>query len=145
MASLRKCSAHHDTREFSEEESTLSGFRALSDMLQSLTNNNGDGRIIVSRSQSTCSGQKGGYIKYVMLTGEKIFSEVLQKLLILTCMDYALLRFIAPILIISSELPADCGPSTCCSTGRRNSATYRRNKGAPLPMATTKSVAFLYV
>lgn len=92
MASLQKCSAHYDTREFSEEESTLSGFRALSDMLQSLTNNNGDGRIIVSRSQPTCSGQKGGYIKYVMLTGEKIFSEVLQKLLILAfiimlCLD----------------------------------------------------------
>jgi chromosome transmission fidelity protein 1 len=88
-ASLQKCSAHYDTGECSEVESTLSGFRALSDMLLSLTNNNGDGKIIVSRSQPTCSGQQGGYIKYVMLTGEKIFSEVLQQLLILTCLDYA--------------------------------------------------------
>uniref|UniRef100_A0A2N9EY99 Helicase ATP-binding domain-containing protein n=1 Tax=Fagus sylvatica TaxID=28930 RepID=A0A2N9EY99_FAGSY len=78
-ASLQKCSAHSDTGECSEVESTLSGFRALSDMLLSLTNNNGDGKIIVSRSQPTCSGQQGGYIKYVMLTGEKIFSEIVDQ------------------------------------------------------------------
>lgn len=52
-----------------EEMSKLSSFRAFSDMLVALTHNNGDGRIIVS-------GQQGGYIKYVMLTGAKLFSEV---------------------------------------------------------------------
>lgn len=76
IASLQKCSTKSDTWECSEEGSILSGFRALADMLLSLTNNDADGRIIVSKSQQTCSGQ-GGYIKYVMLSGEKIFSEVL--------------------------------------------------------------------
>jgi chromosome transmission fidelity protein 1 len=82
IASLQKCSAHTTTGECSEEGSTLSGFRALSDMLLSLTNNDGDGRIIVSRSRPTCSRRQGGFIKFVMLSGEKIFSEVLKKLLI---------------------------------------------------------------
>jgi chromosome transmission fidelity protein 1 len=88
MASLQKCTAHTNTGECSEEGSTLSSFRALSDMLLSLTNNDGDGRIIVSRSRPRCSRQQGGYIKFVMLSGEKIFSEVLKKLLILTCIDF---------------------------------------------------------
>ena len=59
-----------------EEGSTLSSFRALVDMLISLTNNDGDGRMIISKMRSTCSGLQGGFLKYVMLTGEKIFSEV---------------------------------------------------------------------
>lgn len=57
-------------------KSTLSSFRALADLLLSLTNNDGDGRVIISRKRSTSSGQLVGYIKYVMLTGEKIFSEI---------------------------------------------------------------------
>ncbi|CAI9114124.1 OLC1v1014776C2 [Oldenlandia corymbosa var. corymbosa] len=61
------------------EGSTLSGFRALFSILSSLTNNDGDGRIIVSRARNTSSGQQGGYLKYVMLTGEKIFSEIVQQ------------------------------------------------------------------
>ncbi|GFY97034.1 RAD3-like DNA-binding helicase protein [Actinidia rufa] len=61
--------------ESNDEGTSLSGFQALADMLISLTNNDGDGRIIISR-RPTCSGQEGGYLKYVMLTGEKIFSEV---------------------------------------------------------------------
>lgn len=60
-----------------EEGSTLSAFRALAAMLSSLTNSDGDGRIIISRARLTSSGEQGGYLKYVMLTGEKIFSEVL--------------------------------------------------------------------
>lgn len=62
--------------DYGEEGSSLSGFRALVGILLSLTNNNGDGRIIISRTRPTCSGHKGGYLKYVMLTGEKIFHEV---------------------------------------------------------------------
>lgn len=61
--------------ETSDEGSSLSAFQALADMLLSLTNNDGDGRIIISR-RPTGSGQEGGYLKYVMLTGDKIFSEV---------------------------------------------------------------------
>lgn len=63
-----------------EEGSTLSAFRALVGMLSSLTNSDGDGRIIISRARLTSSGEQGGYLKYVMLTGEKIFSEVGVKL-----------------------------------------------------------------
>ncbi|KAM5579028.1 hypothetical protein ABKV19_009028 [Rosa sericea] len=63
----------------SEERSTLSSFQALADFLLSLTNKDGDGRIIISRTKPTCSGQQGGYIKYVMLTGEKIFSEIVEQ------------------------------------------------------------------
>lgn len=59
-----------------EEMNKLTSFRAFSDMLVALTNNNGDGRIIISRMSSPTSDQQGGYIKYVMLTGAKLFSEV---------------------------------------------------------------------
>lgn len=57
-------------------ESSIAGFRALADMLFSLTNNDSDGKLIISRQRQTCNGQEGGYIKYVMLTGERIFSQV---------------------------------------------------------------------
>lgn len=59
------------------KENALSGFQALVDIFISLTNNDGDGRIIISRRRDMCSGKQEGYIKYVMLAGEKIFSEVL--------------------------------------------------------------------
>ncbi|CAA0839071.1 RAD3-like DNA-binding helicase protein [Striga hermonthica] len=62
-----------------EDESAISGFRALADILSSLINKDSDGKIIVSRPMQTCDGLQGGYIKYVMLTGEKIFSEVLDQ------------------------------------------------------------------
>ncbi|CAN6848367.1 unnamed protein product [Brassica oleracea] len=62
-----------------EEMSKLSSFRAFSDILVALTHNNGDGRIIVSKMNSSTSGQQGGYIKYVMLTGAKLFSEVVDE------------------------------------------------------------------
>lgn len=63
----------------SHDESALSGFQALVNMLLSLTNKDGDGRIIISRPRPKCSMQQGGYLKYVMLTGEKIFSEILNQ------------------------------------------------------------------
>ncbi|CAH8392447.1 unnamed protein product [Eruca vesicaria subsp. sativa] len=62
-----------------EEMSKLSSFRAFSDMLVALSHNNGDGRIIVSKMDSSTPGQQGGYIKYVMLTGAKLFSEVVEE------------------------------------------------------------------
>ncbi|XP_022954242.1 ATP-dependent DNA helicase DDX11 isoform X1 [Cucurbita moschata] len=62
-----------------EKESTLSSFRALADMLLSFINFDGDGRMIISKNKSTCFGENGGYIKFVMLTGEKIFSEVVDQ------------------------------------------------------------------
>uniref|UniRef100_A0A803ME36 Helicase ATP-binding domain-containing protein n=1 Tax=Chenopodium quinoa TaxID=63459 RepID=A0A803ME36_CHEQI len=51
-----------------EGGSTLSGFRALLDMLLSLTNKNVDGRIIVSKLRSKGLSEQDGFIKYVMLT-----------------------------------------------------------------------------
>uniref|UniRef100_A0A1J3GME6 Putative ATP-dependent RNA helicase DDX11-like protein 8 n=1 Tax=Noccaea caerulescens TaxID=107243 RepID=A0A1J3GME6_NOCCA len=62
-----------------EETSKLTSFRAFSDMLVALTHNNGDGRMIISKMSSSTADQQGGYIKYVMLTGAKLFSEVLDE------------------------------------------------------------------
>ncbi|KAJ4959423.1 hypothetical protein NE237_026534 [Protea cynaroides] len=58
------------------KENALSGFQALVDIFVSLTNNDGDGRIIISKRRDMCSGKPEGYIKYVMLAGEKIFTEI---------------------------------------------------------------------
>ncbi|KAL4583896.1 hypothetical protein LXL04_008481 [Taraxacum kok-saghyz] len=55
------------------EGSILSSFRALAGLLLSLTNHDSDGRIILSRKTP------GGYLKYVMLTGEKIFHEIVDE------------------------------------------------------------------
>ncbi|KAF9614380.1 hypothetical protein IFM89_018279 [Coptis chinensis] len=57
--------------------SVLSGFQALVGILHSLTNNDGDGRMIISR-RINCSSEEG-YLKYVMLAGEKIFSEIVDQ------------------------------------------------------------------
>ncbi|KAM2016374.1 hypothetical protein ACFX16_046794 [Malus domestica] len=62
-----------------EERSTLSSFQALANFLLSLTNKDGDGRIIISKTSPTCPGEEGGYIKYVMLTGDNIFSEIVDQ------------------------------------------------------------------
>ncbi|KAI7752029.1 hypothetical protein M8C21_009210, partial [Ambrosia artemisiifolia] len=59
--------------------SILSAFRALAGILLSLTNGDSDGRIILSRKKTMESGQKGRYLKYVMLTGEKIFHEIVNE------------------------------------------------------------------
>lgn len=72
-----KVSASKDSDK-SSDGSSLSGFQSLLDMLLSLTNKDSDGRVIVSRTRPSSEGQKGGYLKYVMLSGEKIFSEVCQ-------------------------------------------------------------------
>lgn len=75
LISLKNNTTSQD-KEFRSEGSILSGFRALAGMLLSLTNHDSDGRIILSRKKPTEPGQQGGYLKYVMLTGEKIFHEV---------------------------------------------------------------------
>ncbi|KAL6996479.1 RNA helicase [Sarracenia purpurea var. burkii] len=74
----RLCNGSTLGDESSEEGSSLSGFQAFANMLLSLTNKDGDGRIIISR-RPTCFGQEGGYLKYVMLTGEKIFHEIVDQ------------------------------------------------------------------
>ncbi|XP_057967880.1 uncharacterized protein LOC131157611 [Malania oleifera] len=76
MTSFQRSLTVDGCGESNEEESVLSSFRALIDMLISLTNNDGDGRIMISRARRTSSGQHVGYLKYVMLSGEKMFSEI---------------------------------------------------------------------
>ncbi|KAA3479358.1 putative ATP-dependent DNA helicase DDX11 [Gossypium australe] len=78
MTTMHKGSAVKENRESCAHGSILSGFQALANMLLSLTNNDGDGRIIISRKRPSSSGQ-GAYLKYVMLTGEKIFSEIVHE------------------------------------------------------------------
>ncbi|KAL4285899.1 hypothetical protein AHAS_Ahas19G0032300 [Arachis hypogaea] len=80
VANSENTSARNEIREHGEEGGCLSAFQALADILQSLTNNDSDGRIIISRSSSSSSFRKqGGYIKFVMLSGEKIFSEIVDQ------------------------------------------------------------------
>ncbi|TVT97376.1 hypothetical protein EJB05_57375, partial [Eragrostis curvula] len=58
-----------------DERSSVACFQALADFLRSLLNCNEDGRIIVVKQK--LSGQpEEGYLKFVMLSAEKIFSEV---------------------------------------------------------------------
>ncbi|KAI4387407.1 hypothetical protein MLD38_005244 [Melastoma candidum] len=75
MASLDK-GPTSDNVASGENGSTLSNFQLLADMLFSLTNKDSDGRIIISRATTTSLGQQESFIKYVMLTGEKIFAEI---------------------------------------------------------------------
>ncbi|TYJ14007.1 hypothetical protein E1A91_A10G089100v1 [Gossypium mustelinum] len=78
MTTMQKGLAVKENGESCDHGSILSGFQALANMLLSLTNNDGDGRIIISRKRPSSSGQ-GAYLKYVMLTGEKIFSEIVHE------------------------------------------------------------------
>ncbi|CAL0325992.1 unnamed protein product [Lupinus luteus] len=79
LSTMEKMSAQNKTRENGEEGSCQSAFQALADILQSLTNNDSDGRIIISRSRPTSLTKHQGYIKYVMLSGEKLFSEIVNQ------------------------------------------------------------------
>ncbi|CAL5210710.1 unnamed protein product [Lathyrus oleraceus] len=80
LATLEKVSALNIAGEHGEDGSCRSAFQALADMLLSLVNKDSDGRIIISRSSSTSFRKQGqGYIKYVMLSAEKIFSEIVDE------------------------------------------------------------------
>ena len=59
-----------------DEGSSIARFQALANFLRSLLNCNDDGRIIVARQKP--GGQpEDAYIKFVMLSAEKTFSEVM--------------------------------------------------------------------
>ncbi|KAK7255379.1 hypothetical protein RIF29_28788 [Crotalaria pallida] len=79
LATLEKMSAFDKSGENGEEGSCQSAFQALASILQSLTNSDSDGRIIISRSRPSSFRKHGGYLKYVMLSGEKIFSEIVDQ------------------------------------------------------------------
>ncbi|MED6158296.1 hypothetical protein PIB30_031463 [Stylosanthes scabra] len=80
VANSENISALKKIQEHGEEGGCLSAFQALADILLSLTNNDSDGRLIISRSSSSSNFRKqGGYIKFVMLSGEKIFSEIVDQ------------------------------------------------------------------
>ncbi|CAI0423039.1 unnamed protein product [Linum tenue] len=79
ITSLQKVPLLSENGESLAEGSILSSFRALVDILASLTHKDGDGRIIISKARSACHKPQGGTLKYVMLTGEKIFSEIVDQ------------------------------------------------------------------
>ncbi|KAG9455801.1 hypothetical protein H6P81_000309 [Aristolochia fimbriata] len=69
--SMQKGPSVDDDGSSSAEGTIVSGFQAFVDFLLSLTNNDAEGRLIVSR--------KDGYLKYVMLSGEKLFCEIVDQ------------------------------------------------------------------
>ncbi|XP_017699231.3 ATP-dependent DNA helicase DDX11 [Phoenix dactylifera] len=75
FASSRIGSLHSDHQGHGAEGSVISGFQALVGIFLSLINNDSDGRMIVSR-QKLSGKTEEGYLKFVMLCGEKIFSEI---------------------------------------------------------------------
>jgi len=78
LVSSQNVIMHVDYQSHVGEGTIVSGFQALLDILISLINNDSEGRIIVSRQKVPCSGQlEEGHIKFIMLSGERIFSEVL--------------------------------------------------------------------
>ncbi|ONK80248.1 uncharacterized protein A4U43_C01F15530 [Asparagus officinalis] len=71
---------HVESQTHIAQGSVVSGFQALLDILISLINNDSEGRIIVSRQKFPHSGQsEEGHIKFVMLSGERIFSEIMSQ------------------------------------------------------------------
>lgn len=78
LVSSQNVAMHVDCHSHTAEGSVVSSFQALVDILISLINNDNAGRIIVSRQKHPCLGHsEEDHIKFVMLSGEKIFSEVL--------------------------------------------------------------------
>lgn len=59
-----------------QEGSIVSDFQSMADILLALMNNNTDGRVIISKQKSSLDSAEEGHLKFVMLSGEKIFSEV---------------------------------------------------------------------
>lgn len=71
-------SLHIGGQNLNLQGSAISGFQALVDILISLSNNDPDGRMIVSKQQLSSQVEEG-YIKFVMLSADKIFSEILDE------------------------------------------------------------------
>ncbi|XP_072998830.1 uncharacterized protein [Typha latifolia] len=67
---------HFGHQNFHVEGSIVTDFQALVDILFSLTNKNSDGRMIVS-GQKPFGQAREGCLKFVMLCGDKIFSEIM--------------------------------------------------------------------
>ncbi|CAL9190890.1 uncharacterized protein LOC103988399 [Musa acuminata AAA Group] len=78
LAGLQRDSIHSDSQGNDTEGSILSGFQALADIIISLGNNDRDGRILLS-GLKLADQREEKYIKFVMLSGERIFSEILDQ------------------------------------------------------------------
>ncbi|URE08400.1 HELICc2 [Musa troglodytarum] len=78
LASLQRDFIHSDSQGNDIEGSILSGFQALADIILSLVNNDRDGRILLS-GLKLADQREEKYIKFVMLSGERIFSEILDQ------------------------------------------------------------------
>ncbi|XP_068651772.1 uncharacterized protein [Aristolochia californica] len=61
------------------EGTVVSGFQAFVDILLSLTNNDAEGRLILSRRRTSQPQHEDGYLKYIMLSGEKLFREIVDQ------------------------------------------------------------------
>ncbi|KAH0450278.1 hypothetical protein IEQ34_020970 [Dendrobium chrysotoxum] len=69
-----------DNQRINVEGSIVSSFQALADVLLGLTNKDNEGRIILSRQRLLNSRQIGdAYLKYVMLSGDRIFTEIMDQ------------------------------------------------------------------
>ncbi|KAL0905850.1 hypothetical protein M5K25_024292 [Dendrobium thyrsiflorum] len=62
-----------DNQRINVEGSIVSSFQALADLLLRLTNKDNEGRIILSRQIGDA------YLKYVMLSGDRIFTEIMDQ------------------------------------------------------------------
>ncbi|KAF3793334.1 putative ATP-dependent RNA helicase DDX11-like protein 8 [Nymphaea thermarum] len=79
MASSSEDSAANDAYK-DGAVSIQSSFQAIATFLISLSSRDFEGRIIVSRQKLSCPEQQDeGFLKFVMLTGEKIFSEIMDE------------------------------------------------------------------
>ncbi|XP_020574920.1 ATP-dependent DNA helicase DDX11 [Phalaenopsis equestris] len=69
-----------DNQKISMEGSFVSSFQALADVLLQLTSKDSEGRIILSRQRLPNSKHIGeAYLKYVMLSGDRIFTEIMDQ------------------------------------------------------------------
>jgi chromosome transmission fidelity protein 1 len=72
----KSISTRESGEHISQEGSIISDFQSMADILLSLMNNNTDGRVVVLKQKSSSEGAEECCLKFVMLSGEKIFSEV---------------------------------------------------------------------
>ncbi|CAN6441709.1 unnamed protein product [Victoria cruziana] len=79
MASSCENSTANDANKDSAD-SIQSSFQAIATFLVSLSSSDFEGRIIVSRQKLSCPEQQDeGFLKFIMLAGEKIFSEIMDE------------------------------------------------------------------
>ncbi|PKA67188.1 DNA repair helicase UVH6 [Apostasia shenzhenica] len=80
LINLQGSSGNVDYQIISIDGSIVSSFQALADFFLSLVNKDNEGRIILSRQRLPNLREVGeGYLKYVMLSGKRIFTEIMDQ------------------------------------------------------------------